>query len=72
MARRGPMSEAKRKREAAKREKRRAKLERQARRAEEKAQARDKQVEDKDNPPDSTREVRITPPGRGSTGIGDN
>jgi len=48
MARRGPMSEAKRKREAAKREKRKAKRERQARRAEERAQARDKQVDDND------------------------
>lgn len=41
MARRGPLSAAKRKREIAKREKRQAKQERRARRAEAKAQARD-------------------------------
>lgn len=41
MARRGPLSAAKRKREADKRAKRQAKLERRARRAEEKAQARE-------------------------------
>lgn len=41
MARRGPLSMAKRKREAAKREKRQAKLEKKAQRAEEKAQARE-------------------------------
>jgi hypothetical protein len=40
MARRGPLSAAKRKREADKREKRQAKQEKRARRAEEKAQAR--------------------------------
>lgn len=41
MARRGPMSAAKRKREMAKREKRQLKLERRALRAEERAQARE-------------------------------
>ena len=41
MARRGPLSAAKRKREADKRAKRQAKLERRARRAEERAQARE-------------------------------
>lgn len=41
MAKRGPLSAAKRKREADKREKRQAKLERRAKRAEERAQARE-------------------------------
>ncbi len=41
MARRGPLSAAKRKREADKRAKRQAKQERRAKRAEEKAQARE-------------------------------
>jgi hypothetical protein len=41
MARRGPLSAAKRKREADKREKRQAKLERRAKRAEERARARE-------------------------------
>jgi hypothetical protein len=41
MARRGPLSMAKRKREAAKRDKRQAKREKKAQRAEEKAQARE-------------------------------
>ena len=41
MARRGPLSAAKRKREADKREKRRMKQERRAQRAEEKARARE-------------------------------
>ncbi len=46
MARRGPLSMAKRKREAAKREKRQAKLEKKARRAEEKAQAKEDRSSD--------------------------
>lgn len=41
MAKRGPLSAAKRKREADKREKRQAKLERRAKRAEERAHARE-------------------------------
>jgi hypothetical protein len=41
MARRGPLSAAKRKRESDKREKRQAKQERRARRAEERARARE-------------------------------
>jgi len=41
MARRGPLSAAKRKREADKRAKRRAKLERRAQRAEERARTRE-------------------------------
>lgn len=50
MARRGPLSAAKRKRETAKREKRQEKLERRARRAEERAEAKAAARTDDPNP----------------------
>jgi hypothetical protein len=61
MARRGPLSAAKRKREADKREKRRLKQEKRAKRAEERAQVRDAAKADADGPAGSSPQESLEP-----------